>query len=289
MHLVSPNFSDLFLPNLEIGKFPDGDSHVRIPDLKKISGSDVVLFHRLYPNQNDGLVELLLILDALKYENAKSITVVSPYFPYARQDKQTLDGEIASAHVVSNILARAGCSKMVTIDCHFLNSEGEFMHGELKMQNLSLGREIIEHAKNYFKGQSFEIVGPDAGAAYLVAEAGGMAMKKVRKAYEQNKIAYRNIETLDGKLEVKGKNVLLIDDMISTGTTMITALEKVSAAGASSICCGTIHGLFLYNCLDKIRKFTDCVFATNTIASAQAEVSIKDRLMSLFSNDATLF
>ena len=66
--------------------------------------------------------------------------------------------------------------------------------------------------------------------------------------------------------------------MISTGSTMLAAIQKLKDSGAKQVCCGTIHGLFLYNCLDKLKKFTDCIFSTDTIPSAQSTVSIKDKL-----------
>lgn len=289
VRLVSTNFSDLYTPNLEIGKFPDGDSHVRIPELSACKGNDVAVFHRLYPDQNSSLLELLLILDAVKYQGAKSITVVSPYLPYARQDKQTVDGEIASAHIVCNLIARAGCTKLVTFDCHFLNEEGEFMHGELKIHNISMRKEMIAHAKTQFAGGEFEIIGPDDGAAYLVKHAGGKNLKKVRKSYEGKKIAYRHIDTMEGEFDVRDKNVLLLDDMISTGNTMIKALDKMLEGGAKRVACAATHGLFLYNCLDRLRKSCDIVFASDTIASPQGQVSVKAKLEELFSGVRPLF
>lgn len=276
--LFSPNFSDLFTPNIEIGKFPDGDTHVKIPNLAATKNQQVVIFHRLYPNQNEAMVELLLMLDALRYEGAKSITVVSPYMPYARQDKQTVDGEIASAHAISNILACAGCSKFVTFDCHFLNAEGEAKHGNLHIRNITMSGDLIDHARKIFDGQPFEIIGPDEGAAYLVKDVGGKNLKKVRKSYENGKIAYRNIESMDGEFDVKGKNVLLLDDMISTGSTMVQALEKMMAGGAKRVICAATHGLYLYNCLDNLRKHTDVVYSTDSIINAQSLVSIKSKL-----------
>lgn len=289
VRLISPNFSDLFAPNMEIGKFPDGDSHVRIPELSSCQKQDVIVFHRLYPDQNSSLIELLLILDAVKYQGAKSITVVSPYLPYARQDKQTLDGEIASAHVVCNLLARAGCTKMVTFDCHFLNEEGEAMHGELLIKNISMRNEMIAHARQQFAGQEFEIIGPDDGAAYLVQPAGGLNLKKVRKDYDGDKIAYRHIDTMEGQFNVKNKNVLLLDDMISTGATMIRAMDKMMEGGAKRVACAATHGLFLYNCLDRLRKSTEIIFAADTIVSPQGQVTIKTKLEELFTGVRPLF
>ena len=91
----------------------------------------------------------------------------------------------------------------------------------------------------------------------------------------------REVGEMDGEFDVKDKNVLLLDDMISTGGTMLKALEKLQAAGAKKICCAATHGLFLYNCIDKIRKFTDCVYSTDTIVNPHATVSIKDKLAKL--------
>lgn len=289
LHLVSPNFSDLFTPNVEIGKFPDGDSHLRIPKLAGCRGQNVVIYHRLYPNQNDSLIELLLMLDAVKHEGAKSITVVSPYLPYARQDKQTIDGEVASSHVICNLLARSGCTKLVVVDCHFLNEEGEVQYGDLAIQNISMSKELIAHAKKVFGGQSFEVIGPDAGAAYLVKTAGGKNLQKVRKAYEGDKIAYRHIEKMEGDCDINGKNVLLLDDMISTGSTMLKALEKMTEGGAKRVICAATHGLFLYNCLDLMRKYTDIIYATDSILAAQSEVTIRGRLEEIFNGGNKLF
>jgi ribose-phosphate pyrophosphokinase len=290
VHLVSPNFSDIFEPNIEIGKFPDGDSHVRILPLADCKDKDVIVFHRLYPEQNTSLVALLFILDSLKEVGAKHITVVAPYLPYSRQDKKKLNGEVASAFVVCNMLARAGCGKLVTFDCHFLNKEGTAKFGELNIENISMGKDLAAHAKTHgFAGEGCEVISPDAGANYLAAAHGGQSYKKVREEYKDDKINYRDVGSMDGDFDLAGKNVLLLDDMISTGSTMIKALEKIKEAGAKKICCAATHGLFLYNCIDKIRKITDCVYSTDSIINDHAKVSIKEKLLSLDSHVQTLF
>ncbi len=286
--LVSPNFRDIFEPNIEIGQFPDGDSHIRIPNLESYTGQEVFLFHRLYPNQNNTLVELFLILDVLREQNCK-VTLCAPYLPYARQDKKKLDGEIPSGQVLCNLLTRAGCVKFVTFDCHFLNEEGEVNYHGLIIKNISMSKVLIEHARKFFGAEAFEVIAPDSGAAYLVKDAGGKFMQKIRKEYDKGVIGYRDIETLYCEFDVKDKNVLLLDDMISTGSTIIKALEKMRVCGARRLCCATTHGLFLYNCLDKIRKLADCVFSTNTIPSDQSKVSIKEKIETLVSDMPKLF
>ncbi|MDR3642568.1 MAG: ribose-phosphate diphosphokinase [Candidatus Doudnabacteria bacterium] len=288
--LISPNFADIFTPNIEIGEFPDGDSHVRIPLIGECKDREVVVFHRLYPRQNTSLVALLLILDSLKEIGAKHVSVVAPYLPYSRQDKKKLNGEVASAYVICNLLARAGCDKLISFDCHFLNKEGPAKFGELNIENISMGKVLVEHAKDAaFLGEGCEVISPDMGANYLVKEHGGKSYKKVRKEYEGDKIHYRDVGEMDGDFDVKGRNVLLLDDMISTGATMIRALEKLTEAGAKKICCAATHGLFLYNCVDKIKKFTDCVYSTDTIVNDNAKVSVKQKLTDFGATQPTLF
>jgi len=277
--LISPNFSDLLTPNIEIGKFPDGNTHVRIPNIQQCAGKDVMLFHRLYPKQNSTFVELLLLLEALKEQKSRT-TVVAPYLPYARHEKQILDGEVASAPITCNLLAAAGCEKLITFDCHFLNQTGESQYGNLKILNLSMGDELIAKAGEFFGNEPFEIIGLDAGAAYLVKNHGDKFMTKTRKEYE-GKVSYRPIEGLVCEFDVQDKNVLLIDDMISTGSTMINGVEKIKACGAKKVCVAAVHGLFLFDSPAQIAKLTDCVFSTDTINSAQAQVSIKDKTASL--------
>ncbi|MFA6531136.1 MAG: ribose-phosphate diphosphokinase [Candidatus Micrarchaeia archaeon] len=280
MELISPNFSDVLAPNFELKAFPDGDSYVRILDIEKYKGKDVILFHRLYPNQNESLIQLLFILKLLR--DAKcNVTLVSPYLPYSRQDKTFLEGESKSAEVVCEILSEHGVRKLITFDCHFLKKEGEFTYGGLKIRNISLNRALVDKAKEKFKNEHFEVISPDQGASYLVEEFGGQSMKKVRGDYVKGKEAYRKIEKIEGDFDLKGKNVLIIDDMVSTGGTMFKAVENVKKGGAKKVGCATVHGFFLKDSLNKLKAMADFVIATNTIQNDAAEVNFANYLSML--------
>ncbi len=272
MRFVSPNFSDLLEPNVEIKKFPDGDTYVRLPGMKN---EETVLFHRLYPEQDVSLIQAVLMLSTLKSIGASTI-LVSPYLPYARQDKIFKEGEALSAKIICNMLSYAGAKKLVTIDCHFMKREGTAIYGGLEIENISANKLLIEHARK--KAKDIEVISPDAGASYLVEKFGGKSMEKKRGEYVSGRETYRRIESLERHFEVAGKNILILDDMISTGGTMIKAVENIKKGGANKIFCAATHGLFLKDSLERLKAACDGVFVTDTIPSPVSEVSVKPLL-----------
>lgn len=283
MYLVSPNFSDLMEPNIEFKTFPDGDSYARINDIDKCQGEDVILFHRLYPKQNTAIFNTTQILHTLKRVGAR-VTLVAPYLPYSRQDKTFLMGESLSAQVLCKLLNDFGTVRLVTVDCHFLKKEGEAEYANLKINNVSANKLLVEHARKKLGLESLEIISPDQGANYLISEFGGKSMSKVRGKYDDGKgeEAYRSVQKVEREFEVEGKNILILDDMISTGGTMIKAVENVKKGGARKVLCAATHGFFLNDSLDKLRKLCDGVFTTNSIPNAVTEVDILPLLKAQF-------
>jgi ribose-phosphate pyrophosphokinase len=279
MKLVSPNFSDLLTPNIEIKQFPDGENYVRITIIEQCKGKDVTLFHRLYPDQDKMLIQALFILNILKKVDA-SVTLVSPYLPYARQDKIFLEGEPASAEIICKLLADAGVKKLVTFDCHFLKKEGTFKYGGLTIENISMARYLLEHAEKKFN-ETFIVVSPDVGASYMAEKFGGGHMKKVRGGYAEGKEAYREIEILESNIDFNNKSVLILDDIVSTGGTMIRAVENAKKGNAKRIVCAATHGLFLKDSLSTLKSLCDYVFASDSVPSSVSYVSIKIALKDL--------
>ncbi|MFA5049445.1 MAG: ribose-phosphate diphosphokinase [Candidatus Micrarchaeia archaeon] len=273
LKLISPNFSDLLLPNIEFKKFPDGDLYIRI--IPEINKQEVVLYHRLYPNQNESLIQLFLILKTLKEKECK-ITLVSPYLPYCRQDKIWETGEAFSSKYICEMISFAGTKKLITFDCHFLKKEGDFDYGNLKIKNISLNKKLMEYAKNnYFKNEKFEIISPDMGSSYMVGE-NGKSMKKTRGEYNAGKEAYRKIEKMEMNFEVENKNILIIDDMVSGGGTMIRAVENLKENNAKKIVCATTHGFFLKDSMPKLETLCDGVFCSNTIPNKSSKINFMD-------------
>ncbi|MFH1470310.1 MAG: ribose-phosphate diphosphokinase [Candidatus Micrarchaeota archaeon] len=279
--LKSPNCSDLSLKGVEfeIKNFPDGESYVRIPIDPK--GKKVTVIHRCYPDQDSSLIQLLFVLRQLKAMEAKEITAVVPYLPYARQDKRFLQGEAMSSATVSETLREAGCSRLITFDCHFLKKEGEFTYGGLKITNKSLGPLVVEHLKNGLENPL--VISPDEGSRYLTEnEKDKRVMKKVRGEYGKGDKVYRDIATLEAEFEVKGRDVIIIDDMVAGGGTMIKALKLCLEKGALSVRCGTVHGLFLNDAIARLSAGgASQVVCTNSIMSSAAKVDISNEIARL--------
>jgi ribose-phosphate pyrophosphokinase len=273
MYLFSPNFPEAGEPNIEIKLFPDGDSYSRVNDIAKCQGEDVFLFHRLYPKQNTAIFNAAQMLHTLKRVGART-TLVAPYMPYARQDKTFLMGESLSAQVLCKLINDFGAMKVVTVDCHFLKKEGESEYANLKIQNISANRLLVEHARKKVGLEALEVISPDEGANYLVSEFGGKSMHKVRGEYDKGEEAYRSVQKIERKFDVEGKHILILDDMISTGGTMLKAVDNVKKGGAKKVFCAATHGFFLNDSLAKLRKSADWVFTTNSIPNEAAEVDV---------------
>ncbi|MEM2948226.1 MAG: ribose-phosphate diphosphokinase [Candidatus Anstonellales archaeon] len=274
MEAVMPNFSDLLNPNIEVKNFPDGDSYVRILEPEKFKGKEVTIYARLWPEQNSRIFELILTARTLQKIGAEIEGAVIPYLPYSRQDKTFLEGEALSIDILLSMLRESGVEKIITFDCHFIKTgSGEYERAGMKIKNISLGGKLIEKAKEEFS-KNLITISPDEGAGYMAEKS----MKKVRGEYVKGKEAYRKIEKVEGVQEVMGRDVLIIDDMISTGGTMVRALENVKKAGARKVGVATVHAFFLKDSLQRIEGSADYIITSNTIQNKYAKINFMEAL-----------
>ncbi len=273
--IVFPTFKGILEPNIESKSFPDGESYVRIPHIESLHGKRALMFHRMYPRQDSAIYQLLLALEEISKRTSHT-TAFIPYMPYARQDKIVMAGEVKSAHVLCKMLHHAGLEKLVTLDCHFLKKTGDFDCEGLKITNITGADHII----NYFQGKygELEVISPDKGAKYLVEKHGGAAMTKVRGDYvTSEKKIYRPVETLKLDIDVNGKNVLILDDMIAGGGTMVKAVELCRAEGAKNVFCGATHGLLLSDAGMRLAEAgAKEVATTNSIFTEYSKINVMD-------------
>ncbi len=274
MDAVMPNFSDVLGPNVEVKTFPDGDSYVRILEPEMFKGKETTIYSRLWPEQNSRIFELVLLARTLRKMDAKIEGAVVPYLPYSRQDKIFLEGEALSIDILLNLFAESGIKKITTFDCHFIKSgRGEYEREGVRIKNISLANMLVEKAKKEFS-KNLTTISPDEGAGYMAEKA----MKKIRGEYIEGKEAYRRIERVEGVGEVEGKDILIIDDMISTGGTMVRAVENVKKAGARKVGVATVHAFFLKDSLDRIERMADYIIAANTIPNKHAKINFMEAL-----------
>ena len=278
--IISPNCADIAPPSVECKRFPDGESYCRLERIDGLSGQDAVLVHRLFPDPDQSLVTLLQMMYGAKENGVKDIHLILPYLPYARADKIWLSGEVISASLLIKLLRFAGARSIVAWDCHFLKKPGLHAFEGINIYNLCAGPELVSFLRAA-KPDSL-VVSPDAGAKYLVGDQ-GLFMRKERGQYSDSaNEAYRPVAKMEADFEVSGKPVILIDDMIAGGGTMVKATQKMLEMGAESVSCAATHGLFLRGALTKLQAAgASRIITTDTIPNPTALMSIRPHIETL--------
>jgi len=272
--IISPNCADIALPSVITKRFPDGESYCRLEGIENLSGKKVRIVHRLFPNPDENLVTLLQIMYGAKEAGAKHISLVIPYLPYARADKAWLTGEVVSSRLLIRLLKSNGANKIHTWDCHFLKKSGDLNYQGLDITNRCVGPKLVAYLRK--SAPDAMVVSPDAGAKYLVGND-GLFMRKERGAYEQSAgKAFRPVEKMDADFDVSGRHVILVDDMIAGGGTMIKAAQKCFEMGSLSVSCAATHGMFLDGALERLLAAgVNKIVTTNSIPSPAATINLK--------------
>ncbi len=227
---------DVPLSKAEVKRFSDGEISVQISE--SVRGRDVFIVQSTGAPSNDNLMELLIMTDALRRSSANSITAVVPYFGYARQDRKAAPRVPITARLVADMCETAGIDRVVTIDLHAGQIQGFF---NIPVDNL-YGSIIF---KEYIESKNFKnpiIASPDIGGvarARYFAEKLGLEMVIVDKRREKaNESEVMNIIG-----DVKGKDVIMIDDMVDTAGTMVKGAKALKANGATSVMACATHGV----------------------------------------------
>jgi len=248
---------------IEIGKierkqFPDSEIYIRI--LSDVKGEDCVVIQSII--SNDSFVELILLLDTLNDLGAKSIHSVIPYLGYSRQDKRFLPGEAISAKTILKIIAER-CNKITTVNGHFFNESGEKEYEGIKVNNLTAFPILAEYFKEISKRENIVLIAPDKGALKYTKEAASI-LRCEFDYLEKKRISPEEVEIRVKNLDVFGKSAIILDDIISTGGTMIKAVELLKSEGVNKVYVGCVHGVLIEG-LEKVSKFADGVVCTDSI------------------------
>lgn len=249
------------LGRLTLSLFPDGENSVEI--LEDVRGRDVFVLQSIALNPDFYLMELLIMIDALKRASAKSIIAIIPYYGYCRQDRKDKIGVPITAKLVANLLTVAGATRVITLDLHAGQLEGFF---EIPVDHLRCHPLLIASAKKLI-GNHCIVVAPDVGST-KVAEKAAILIDAGLAVIEKQRLSPTEVKmNLIGSVE--GKDVLIADDMCSTGSTLVAAAELCRRHGAKKIIGAITHAICSDDAINKIENSKlDALFMTNSVSSS---------------------
>jgi len=246
-----------------VGLWRNGETRVKLEE--NVRGSDVFAIQSMSDPVNHHLMELLLIIDALRRASAARITAVIPYFAYAKQEKKTSGREPISAKLVANLLTTAGADRILTLDLHSPAIEGFF---DIPVDHLRAAPILARHINRHGL-RDLAIVSPDAGGVARAEELRGRtggSLAIISKRHPGPDVS----EALEMVGDVSGKPAVIVDDMISTGGTLALAAELLKERGASPIFAAATHGIFAQEGLELVdRSPIDTVLVTDTLPLPQ--------------------
>jgi len=256
-------YINISLGETDISRFPDGEIKNKIEE--SVRGQDVFIIQSTCPPVNENLMELLIMIDALRRASADRITAVIPYYGYARQERKTRPREPITAKLVANLLVSAGANRILTMDLHAGQIQGFF---DIPVDQL----ESVTILSNYFNEKNLDkvvVVSPDVGGTARAREFAGR-LKKPIAIIDKYRSSFDDVEIMHIVGEVKDKTVIIVDDIIDTATSIIKGSQELLNAGAEEIYICATHPVFANPALERIKKsFQDSLFkevvVTNTI------------------------
>jgi ribose-phosphate pyrophosphokinase len=265
------------LVTIEATDFPDGESKLRIVD--DVSNKRVIIVQSTYPPVDKHLMQLLLLSHKMSEEGAEVHAVV-PYLGYARQDKEFLKGEVVSLGVISHLLRSVGVKRMVTVDIHSVQALGLF---SFPVYSTSAISSLAEYIKSNYDLKSPIAVSPDFGSSTRV-EAFAAVLKSEHVSFKKTRDRKTGeVRTVDQNLNLKGRDAIIIDDMISTGGSVVKCTQLLKKYGATRVIASCTHPVLVGGAMEKMKSSgIDDLVSTNTIPSKYSKVDVTPLISSYF-------
>lgn len=253
--------------NIELGaltrkKFSDGEIWVRFDE--NIRGQDVFIVQST-GQPADNLIELLIIIDAAKRSSAGRITVVLPYYGYARQDRKDQPRVPISARLFMDMIVKAGANRIIAMDLHSMQIQG---YVDIPFDHLFSRPALMKHFRNegLFDDEDLVVVSPDMGSVAR-SRSIAMYMQKGLAIIDKRRTAHNMAEAMNIIGDVKGKKCLIIDDMADTAGTLVAAAKHLKEEGADEVICAFTHAVLSGPAIDRLKKSEiSRIITTDTIA-----------------------
>lgn len=255
--------------NLHAGKFPDGELRIRFDAGMK--NKNVVLVQSFYKDVSDCLIEAVLAAETARELGAKKIALAAPYFPYMRQDKRFHKGEAVSQRIIAGLMDKY-FDAVHMIDPH--------LHRKNKLENvfritakkLTANALIAGYIKKHIPNAV--IIGPDEESYKWAENVADMLGAECRILKKKRYSSYHVEVRLNKKISLIGKNAVIVDDIVSTGHTILETAKVLRKMGAKKIYCICVHGIFVNGALKKLKKAKIKVISTNTIPNKMAKIDV---------------
>jgi ribose-phosphate pyrophosphokinase len=252
-------YNDMELGKCTVSSFPDGETFVKIEE--NVRGEDVFIVQSTSPPTNHHLMEMFIMMDAVRRASASRITAVMPFYGYARQDRKDQPRVPITAKLVANLLVAAGANRILTMDLHAQQIQGFF---DIPVDHLYAAPVMYDYLKQK-KIQDLVVVSPDVGGLKMahaysqVMEAGLAIVAKRRK----NALEVESMTVIG---DIRGKNVLMVDDLTETAGTLTAAAALLKKKGAKKILACVSHAILNELGIERLRKSNiDELITTDTV------------------------
>jgi len=241
------DFLELPLGDIEISRFYEGEVFVKIKE--NIRGGDVFIVQSISSPPNENLMELLIIIDAMRRASAARITAVMPFYGYARQDRKDQPRVPITAKLVANLLVAAGANRLLTMDLHAQQIQGFF---DIPVDHLYAAPVIAGYIREKNLNNPM-VVAPDIGGVKMVHGYSEMLGCELAVVAKQRKGA-KDVETITVVGDVKGHDVVMIDDLTTTAGTLCSAAEVLKERGANNVYAAVSHAPLADFALERLKK-----------------------------------
>jgi len=260
----------------EVGRFSEGEIKVRINE--NVRSRDVFVIQPTCPPSSENIMELLILIDALKRASAQRITAVIPYYGYARQDRKDQPRVPITAKLIANLITQAGANRILTLDLHAGQIQGFF---DIPLDHLYAVNVFVEDIKDVLGSDNIAVVAPDVGGIKMVRAyskwlGAGLAIVDKRRVDD------KKTEVLHFLGDVKGKRAIIIDDIIATGGSLVEAANVLKNQGAKEVYAAVVHPVLSDSAIDKVKN-SDIVklFVSDSIPIPESKKCDKIKVLSV--------